>query len=377
MSFQYRIALCVCALLATAVALPASASAQSSGGMAAPGAPSIRVVSCLATADSPCSSRRAVLRGRQFIVRGSGLAAAKRIIFKGRRTRRDDYATRVERASKRYAVATVPRKARSGRVVVVDRYGASAVSRRAVRVRKAPKLVPRDLAPGSRVFYGGRRKATFGFTAARSGQAQVNLVNQESGETVRTWTLPTQAGQHAEVKWDGRGSDGVPASGNYRFQLVGAVSASSVSGGESFFFADHLFPIRGRHNLGYTSTNNFGGGGQRKHMGQDMFARCGTKVAAARGGKVQFAGYHSAAGNYVVIDGAGTGRDYVYMHMLKTPVVKTGQRVFTGQKIGQVGETGRASGCHVHFEMWSGPGWYEGGKAFDPLPELKRWDSFS
>ncbi len=136
----------------------------------------------------------------------------------------------------------------------------------------------------------------------------------------------------------------------------------------------HVFPIRGPHDLGQSPTNGFGGGGTRRHFGQDMFAGCGTRLAAARGGTVQFAGYHSAAGNYVVIDGAGTGRDYVYMHLLETPLVKTGDRVFTGQKIGEVGETGRASGCHLHFEMWSAPGWFEGGKAFDPLPALRIWD---
>jgi murein DD-endopeptidase MepM/ murein hydrolase activator NlpD len=41
-----------------------------------------------------------------------------------------------------------------------------------------------------------------------------------------------------------------------------------------------------------------------------------------------------------------------------------------------VGETGRASGCHLHFELWTAPGWYKGGRAVDPLPTLRRWDSY-
>jgi murein DD-endopeptidase MepM/ murein hydrolase activator NlpD len=100
-----------------------------------------------------------------------------------------------------------------------------------------------------------------------------------------------------------------------------------------------------------------------------------TPGRGARG--VQYAGYQSAAGYYVVIDGAETGTDYVYMHMLAPPLVQTGQRVFAGQEIGEVGEAGRATGCHLHLEMWSAPGWYEGGKAFDPLPSLESWDGFS
>ena len=82
------------------------------------------------------------------------------------------------------------------------------------------------------------------------------------------------------------------------------------------------------------------GGRWRGHQGQDMFARCGTRLALARGGEVQFAGYHGAAGNYVVVDTAGSGIDHVYMHLNAPALVSTGDRVFTGQKIGEVGDTG-------------------------------------
>ena len=51
--------------------------------------------------------------------------------------------------------------------------------------------------------------------------------------------------------------------------------------------------------------------------------------------------------------------------------------VYTGQRIGSVGQTGNANGCHLHFELWNAPGWYEGGAAFDPLPALMAWDGWS
>ena len=65
------------------------------------------------------------------------------------------------------------------------------------------------------------------------------------------------------------------------------------------------------------------------------------------------------------------------MHLKKRGPHK-GSRVRTGEKIGRVGQTGNASGCHLHFEMWSRPGWYEGGHAMRTLTKkLKKWDHWS
>lgn len=132
-----------------------------------------------------------------------------------------------------------------------------------------------------------------------------------------------------------------------------------------------VFPVRGTHGYG-TEVNRFGGG--RNHKGQDVFAACGTPLVAALSGTVQWAKWHAAAGNYVVVQ-APDGSSQAYMHMRKPTTLKRGDRVSAGQTIGEVGETGRASGCHLHFELWTSPGWYEGGKPIDPLPTLKRWDA--
>jgi murein DD-endopeptidase MepM/ murein hydrolase activator NlpD len=134
-----------------------------------------------------------------------------------------------------------------------------------------------------------------------------------------------------------------------------------------------VFPIVGPHDLERTPTNGFGGG--RGHNGQDMFAACGTPVVASQGGKVREAEFHPVGGNFIVITEKQTGLDAVYMHLMHTPRLRAGEKVETNQRIGSVGQTGNAWGCHLHFELWTPPGWWAGGQPFDPLPRLQRWDA--
>lgn len=134
---------------------------------------------------------------------------------------------------------------------------------------------------------------------------------------------------------------------------------------------DGQFPVRGNHDMGQSKTNGFGGG--RNHQGQDLFASCGTPLVAVRDTTVQRAAYQSRAGNYLVLQ-TSDGESYTYMHMRTRALVKTGEQVTAGQQVGEVGDTGRASGCHLHFELWTAPGWYTGGRAIDPLPQLKAWE---
>jgi murein DD-endopeptidase MepM/ murein hydrolase activator NlpD len=68
----------------------------------------------------------------------------------------------------------------------------------------------------------------------------------------------------------------------------------------------------------------------------------------------------------------------MYAHLQKRSPLTEGARVRTGQPIGRVGDTGNASGCHLHFEIWSAPGWYEGGDAMPSVGRnLKLWDTWS
>jgi murein DD-endopeptidase MepM/ murein hydrolase activator NlpD len=85
------------------------------------------------------------------------------------------------------------------------------------------------------------------------------------------------------------------------------------------------------------------------HSGTDFPADYGTPVLAAGAGTVIFAGRFSGYGNCVQIDHGG-GVVTLYGHMRKIEV-KKGAVVAPGDRIGQVGSTGRATGPHLHFEI--------------------------
>ena len=134
----------------------------------------------------------------------------------------------------------------------------------------------------------------------------------------------------------------------------------------------YVFPLPSKHQYG----DGYGAG--RGHDGQDLFAKCGRKLVAAHDGKIQRSERDgSGYGNIVVLDVKGNGVDLLYAHMKKR-AVKVGNRVEAGEKVGTVGATGNASGCHLHFEMHTAPGFCEGGHAMRRVTKhLKAWDKYS
>ncbi len=85
------------------------------------------------------------------------------------------------------------------------------------------------------------------------------------------------------------------------------------------------------------------------HTGLDFQASPGTHILAAAGGVVVTEEYHPAYGNMIEID---HGNDLItrYAHASKSWVAK-GDLIRRGQKIGEVGNTGRSTGPHLHFEV--------------------------
>jgi murein DD-endopeptidase MepM/ murein hydrolase activator NlpD len=387
------------------MAAPAATSAQSAGsggGTMYVATPKVSKVTCL----RKCASRHRARGGSVLKVAGSELAGVSRLTFLGSYGSADDVAVRVRAGSNSRVQARVPLGAVTGPIQLTTAAGGRSAPSKPVLIlpplppEPNPELSP---VPGPRVagapqietgtsrtkaYVDARPGVKFSFRLSGASPAalKVELVSGTDGSVLKTW-MPQAAApdQVQSISWNGRIGRAAARPGRYSFRLTaasadGSEARSSQTGDvqrDAFDLYDHIFPIRGAHDFGGAGARFGSGRAGHSHQGHDVFAKCGTRMVAARGGRVKFKQYHAAAGHYIVIDGDGTDIDYAYMHLDQPSPFSAGDRVYTGQTIGAVGDSGNAQGCHLHFELWSAPGWYDGGRPFDPLPSLQAWDSWS
>ncbi|MBC6443154.1 MAG: peptidoglycan DD-metalloendopeptidase family protein [Rhodobacteraceae bacterium] len=125
------------------------------------------------------------------------------------------------------------------------------------------------------------------------------------------------------------------------------------------------FPVRGayRHTSGFGYRRDPKTGGIRFHSGTDLAGARGTPIVATGDGVVSFAGRQGAYGMLVKIRHA-QGFETFYAH-LNAVRVKKGQRVSHGDRIGDMGASGRSTGVHLHYEV------HLNGKALNPAKFMK------
>lgn len=110
------------------------------------------------------------------------------------------------------------------------------------------------------------------------------------------------------------------------------------------------------------------------HQGVDIFISYGTPIYAANNGTVVSVSYSPARasggngyGNYIIVN-HNNGYYTLYAHMSSTARgIKAGSTVGRGQVIGYIGQTGDATGPHLHFETWVGVPWGSSSYHFNPL----------
>ncbi|WP_168929820.1 M23 family metallopeptidase [Nocardioides sp. GY 10127] len=107
-------------------------------------------------------------------------------------------------------------------------------------------------------------------------------------------------------------------------------------------------------NLAWTDLRNWGGSGEHWdswHTGTDFSLPCGTPVFASTDGLVEVVpGPDWFGASLVEVHTRPGGLTTWYAHM-QTIEVSDGEQVLAGHKIGEVGDLGNATGCHLHFEV--------------------------
>jgi len=218
-------------------------------------------------------------------------------------------------------------------------------------------------------------RVSFTIAAPAPLALRVDVVREATRRPVRSFALaPAAPGVERHVEWNGRtGAGEVAPNGRYHMRVVAPDGSAHNAGRVAL--RSHIYPIRGRHaDRGPAGAFGVARNSGRTHEGFDVDAACGTPLVAARGGVVTRADHDPVLyGNIVIVRGERMQRDYWYAHLLRTPRLRAGDRVSTGQRIGGVGATGNARtiGCHLHFEIRSR------GKPIDPAPELRAWDGWS
>ena len=237
-------------------------------------------------------------------------------------------------------------------------------------------ILGRDVAPRLAFFDAKREpRLRFRFRSPGATDLRVQLRRGEGGRVLRKWDLESaQPFDLQKVEWGGlnRRGDAAP-DGTYSFH-VGLAGKPTARAG-SFKLRGHVFPVAGPHGtrgaIGEFGAPRSGGG---THEGFDITADCGTPLVAARGGEVAKRFFDPVLYGWVVdIRARKSKRRFFYSHLREKPPVAKGERVRTGQKVGEVGQTGNAATtpCHLHFEL------RKGGEPKDPEQELRRWDRWS
>ena len=352
-----------------------------------------------------CASRGRARQGGRVRLLGSGLSAVTKVTFTGARGKSDDVTVKVRPAGDSRINLKVPLNAMSGRLsLIAPGTVSTSATTKLLTILPAPpppptsgKLTPvpgpRD--PGgpqletatstNKAYADSSNGVTFSYriTASAPVSVGIDLLRETDGSVVQSWQVPSvQPGVVNKLTWQGVSNGLLQPDGRYAWRLTatGATGAKARSAQvqddtrDSFDLHDHIFPVRARHTFGD------GFGAERSghtHQGQDILAKCGSRLAAVEAGTVLYRKYQSAAGYYLILHGDETGLDYAYMHMRAPSPFAPGDHLTTGETLGYVGDTGDATACHLHFEIWSAPGWYNGGHPSDPLPLLEQWDLYS
>lgn len=145
----------------------------------------------------------------------------------------------------------------------------------------------------------------------------------------------------------------------YQAELKKIKQARALFQPSHHIFATMIWPVKGRISGVFGSQRILNGKPKRPHYGLDIAAPEGTPIVAPLGGRVAVVIKNGVLiGNTVILDhGHGVTSTMIHLHKIN---VAEGQWLHQGDAVGEVGQTGRATGPHLHWGM----NWF--GKRLDP-----------
>ncbi|HNX13866.1 MAG TPA: M23 family metallopeptidase [Oscillospiraceae bacterium] len=189
-------------------------------------------------------------------------------------------------------------------------------------------------------------------TTSKTGKVQI--LRSESGEyrivAEKTITFVEKAFERQDLTVvSGSSTANAGSSDNLSDDKKVIEKATETSVRELLFSGEFVMPVEGRISTQYGMRRYTNGVYSSAHSGYDIAADEGDPVIAAGAGRIVYSGNLKFYGNTVII--AHGFNIFSYYNHLSVISVETGQTVSTGEKIGEVGSTGYATGPHLHFNI--------------------------
>ena len=311
---------------------------------------------------------------------------------KGEQTRIDDSlndATTQADDSQRAIADLVRRKYRDGNVdpvaVALTSGGTESITERAAAADMALRTENQTMASALDVSSSQRTQSTrqgaitdrIADLEEKAAQAEADAQTAKDDADAKLTELNDLKDQASakQTEWDAQKGqvqaslDQAEADYQARSDELAAIDAANQSTGVSYTSSSGF---RSPLDIPIVVTSPFGMryhpvlGIMKGHSGTDMAADCGTIIHAVASGYVSAVSADVSAGNYVDINHGIVGGNSViteYLHM-QAQYVSPGQYVNAGDALGEVGSTGYATGCHLHF------GVLENGNYVEPMDYL-------
>ena len=206
----------------------------------------------------------------------------------------------------------------------------------------------------------------------RMMRAWINL--EEPGDEVRQMGIG--GGDEADPEWEGSVSADVSQTFAHTYTSLGELTREAEFLEASFETIlsklkqdDHsrnhlpsISPVQGKwyRSSAYGTRKDPFTGRQQFHNGVDLAGWPGTPIVATADGNVEKVAFDKRLGYYIKIN-HNNGMQTIYGHLRSKPTLRVGTKVKRGEKVGEMGSTGRATATHVHYTV------IKNGRALPPM----------